>query len=288
MKRSRILIPGLYLFSIVLLSLQATSAMFSDTHKANNSTMAASSLAFSIRGPGGEKLSSTRIERDVRPGATTIKEFIIRNEGSEDFRYTIGTKNVNTDNELCGKISLNIKRGDTHIYTGPLGLFVSEPVTYSNGINKWTISTGLSADSEALMNSLCEFTIHVSAWQKNLPSSQGFSDNKEFNNALRSTTWVTTYFTKEQNNRSVSFSVNHIQEYTRIEYEITYQSDQGTRGIRGSHDLSQTDQFIRNDLTLGSCTSGGVCTIDTSVRDFRLRVTLTKSNGTTDVVHKIL
>jgi hypothetical protein len=63
--------------------------------------------------------------------------------------------------------------------------------------------------------------------------------------------------------------------FSAIEYEVSYQTDKGPKGaLSGARPLplkSGQDTFEK-EVELGTCSTGGKCTYDTGVRNFKLAV----------------
>jgi hypothetical protein len=71
------------------------------------------------------------------------------------------------------------------------------------------------------------------------------------------------------------------QKFSKIEYELTYQTDNnGTQGAFTNDpiDISGQHTFTRS-IELGSCSTGGKCSYDKGVRDFKLTAKLHASTG---------
>ncbi|MCL5090755.1 MAG: lamin tail domain-containing protein, partial [Patescibacteria group bacterium] len=75
---------------------------------------------------------------------------------------------------------------------------------------------------------------------------------------------------------AVSFKVNNLKDFDKLTYEITYDSVNGEKGIVGNTDLGDEDLFIRENLTLGTCSNieGKVCVYDQGITKIHLKVVL--------------
>ena len=79
---------------------------------------------------------------------------------------------------------------------------------------------------------------------------------------------------------SVGFSIPFVSGQRHIAYELTYLSQHTQKGIAGSHDYLATEtEFVRSPIVLGSCSSGGTCTIDPEISDIHLRAVITDILG---------
>lgn len=74
----------------------------------------------------------------------------------------------------------------------------------------------------------------------------------------------------------ISFEVTNILGYTHLSYVLTYDTASAPQGIVGSTDISCQDHYSQNDIPVGSCTTGGVCTYHVDPHNFSLTVTLTQ------------
>lgn len=76
--------------------------------------------------------------------------------------------------------------------------------------------------------------------------------------------------------------------FTNIEYELTYETDNhGTQGAFSTDpiDISGKDEFGR-EVELGTCSTGGKCTYDKGVRNFKLVAKFHASSGETFILRK--
>ena len=79
--------------------------------------------------------------------------------------------------------------------------------------------------------------------------------------------------------------------YTGIEYELNYQTDEGPKGtLSGTKPitLASGEDVFERPIELGTCSTGGKCRYDKGVRDFRLFVKLTTSEGTVYILKKTI
>jgi len=99
---------------------------------------------------------------------------------------------------------------------------------------------------------------------------------------------VSVSLTKNKAGTAVTLSVAGLGgRYSSIEYELSYQTDKGPKGtLSGSKPIDLTDgqdEFER-DIELGTCSTGGRCTYDTGVHDFKVTLKLLTPDGKARVV----
>lgn len=85
-------------------------------------------------------------------------------------------------------------------------------------------------------------------------------------------------FILSDDKKSVSFTVFDIREFIKLSYELVYDTDSITQGIAGNADLDKQTYYVRDNLILGTCSSGG-CTYHSGVHNIRLVVSLEDKNG---------
>lgn len=77
--------------------------------------------------------------------------------------------------------------------------------------------------------------------------------------------------------------------FTGIEYELHYDTDKGPKGaLSGGKPIAMSagqDSFTR-EITLGTCSTGGKCTHDKGVKNFKIFVKLHTSDGTVEILKK--
>lgn len=77
-----------------------------------------------------------------------------------------------------------------------------------------------------------------------------------------------------EDKKTLSFTVKNISEFVLLSYELTYDTEKGRQGIIGNTDLYRQNEFVRNNIVLGTCSTSKNCTYYLSVTDIRLRVIL--------------
>lgn len=95
---------------------------------------------------------------------------------------------------------------------------------------------------------------------------------------------------KASTGREITLTISGLDgAYTGIEYELNYQTDKGPQGTFSGVTPIQLDNeadTFEREITLGSCSTGGRCTYDTGVHDFRLTVKLHSQDGTVYLLKK--
>lgn len=151
--------------------------------------------------------------------------------------------------------------------------------------------------------------LHQSMERKNDPGDGNQTSNwKTCSNILCSTSafWDTTgkdfgtpglsnisaspsaTLTLSPDQKTLSFQVIGITKYSKLNYQITYDSDTISDGIQGLVDLSGADTFSSDNLTLGTCSSGGTCVYYSNVKNIHLQVTLEGSGVGPDILEKLI
>lgn len=123
--------------------------------------------------------------------------------------------------------------------------------------------------------------------ERGTPGADNRSDNEPFklskNYKDRSSfiPEVKLIFKEGTDMKTVSFIIDDIAKYVFLTYELTYESDSGTQGLLGEQKISNLDEYKKNDLILGTCSTGGSCIIHSNPHDFRLKIKLTDNNNQT-------
>lgn len=86
--------------------------------------------------------------------------------------------------------------------------------------------------------------------------------------------------------KSVSFKVENLSGFVAISYELTYDSDQAPQGVTGKSDLNGATQYTKDNILLGTCSTGGTCTYNTGVKNIHLKVDLTDKDGKVTTLEK--
>lgn len=86
---------------------------------------------------------------------------------------------------------------------------------------------------------------------------------------------ITLDFSLREDKHAVGFTIagNELAQFQKLEYQITYDSDQGKKGIVGQIDIAGLDEISRVDLLLGTCSDEG-CHYHTGISAIDLQVKL--------------
>lgn len=98
---------------------------------------------------------------------------------------------------------------------------------------------------------------------------------------------ITVELTAKNNNRVVKLRIGGLTaDIESIEYELTYLTGTGLpRGVLGKINLSGEKEIIRDDIVLGTCSSGR-CVYDTGVTSVDLSLKFNSSSGISSVFQK--
>lgn len=109
------------------------------------------------------------------------------------------------------------------------------------------------------------------AFEQGTPGGKNRSDNE-----------LKIDFSLSRDKKSVGFKVFNIAAWETLDYEITYNSDQGPQGIIGEIEINGQNIINRDDFKLGTCSSQGkVCLYHTDIEKIKLVVVL-KGKGVLD------
>lgn len=91
-----------------------------------------------------------------------------------------------------------------------------------------------------------------------------------------------------KDDKNIYLGVKNIDGYTKLSYELTYDTDSSPQGVVGSVDLTAGQSEYQKDVLLGTCSTGGTCVYQSGVKNVHLKITLTNSSGTDLVLEKTL
>lgn len=91
-----------------------------------------------------------------------------------------------------------------------------------------------------------------------------------------------------EDRRYISFSLSKISSIKHLSYALSYDSDFGSQGIVGEVDLVEQEKYEKNNLLLGTCSTGGTCIYHTGVKNVKLQVTLQNLEDETQVLEQTL
>jgi len=81
--------------------------------------------------------------------------------------------------------------------------------------------------------------------------------------------------------KTLSFTVKNLTNYIKLSYELTYDSDLGPQGIIGEVELNNQNEYTKENIILGTCSSGGTCTYHTGIKNIQLKISLEDKNRNT-------
>jgi len=87
--------------------------------------------------------------------------------------------------------------------------------------------------------------------------------------------------------KTVSFTVKNISQYVKLSYKLTYDTQSMPQGLEGQVTLHGENEFNR-DITLGICSSGGICVYHSGVNNIKLEVKLDYPDGNSTFLQKTL
>ncbi len=82
--------------------------------------------------------------------------------------------------------------------------------------------------------------------------------------------------------QKLSFEVKNIEDFSKLAYELVYDSAQGLQGVIGETELSGQSNFEKKDIVFGTCSTGGTCTYHQNPKDINLKIILT---GESEVIN---
>ncbi len=88
--------------------------------------------------------------------------------------------------------------------------------------------------------------------------------------------------------RYASFHLINVDEFVGIAYELIYGTDSADQGLTGADTLANQAEYTKNNLLLGSCSTGGTCIYHSGVNNLRLKVKLINSDGAETNLEKVL
>ena len=79
----------------------------------------------------------------------------------------------------------------------------------------------------------------------------------------------------------LSFTVKNLNNYIKLSYELTYDSDVGVQGAIGETDLENQDEFKKENIVLGTCSTSGICIYHSGINNIQLKIDLEDKNNNT-------
>jgi len=117
------------------------------------------------------------------------------------------------------------------------------------------------------------------------PAPQVQRDPAPQDTATSSSPLVDFYFQK--NKAAVGFLVSNFSDYQQLTYIISYQTNGKSEGITGNIALNGTSEVKREDLILGTCSSGGTCIYHSGITSIDLTIILSKGDEQTLITKQL-
>lgn len=78
--------------------------------------------------------------------------------------------------------------------------------------------------------------------------------------------------------QSAAFNVTNTQNYAKLDYELTYDTDTVPQGAVGQININNYEPQINKNILLATCSTGGTCVYHLGVKNMKLTVKLTDSH----------
>jgi len=93
---------------------------------------------------------------------------------------------------------------------------------------------------------------------------------------------------------TVSFIVSNVEPYTSLSWELSYDTDPSIdselestqQGAVGTSKLIGEKEYTKNDILLGTCTTGGNCTYHTGIKNMKISIMLKDADGKETMIEK--
>lgn len=118
--------------------------------------------------------------------------------------------------------------------------------------------------------------------ERGTPGAANRSENEPLahqSQLLRTTPQAT--LTLSDDKKYFSFTIKNIKDFIKLTYELTYDTDSQPQGIIGETELNNQEEYVKENLILGTCSTGGTCVYHSGVKSFNLEVNLTDSSNQT-------
>ena len=112
----------------------------------------------------------------------------------------------------------------------------------------------------------------VSNYWDNGSSAKGTPGGRNLSQAIAKTATDLELFVNATQTEA-GFTLSHINKFDSLEYLLTYTSQSGQQAIQGQKEINN-DQLTIENLTLGTCSSGGLCTYHQDIKKLELQVIL--------------
>lgn len=74
--------------------------------------------------------------------------------------------------------------------------------------------------------------------------------------------------------QKLSFEINNIEKFKRLEYQLTYNSDSGEQGAIGTNELNNQPSYKKDEIIFGTCSTGGTCVYHSNLNHILLKIAL--------------
>ncbi len=82
--------------------------------------------------------------------------------------------------------------------------------------------------------------------------------------------------------QKLSFEVTNVENFRKVEYQLTYNSDSGEQGVLGESKLNNQTSYKKGEIIFGTCSSGGNCVYHTNLNSILLKIILTNDSEIID------
>ena len=83
-----------------------------------------------------------------------------------------------------------------------------------------------------------------------------------------------------------SFAVGNTADFSKLSYEVIYDTDEAPKGFKGEVNLDNQNEFKKDNILLGSQSAGGGIAYDSGVKNIKIAIILTRPDGTTLTLDK--
>ena len=286
------------------------SSGFSDTKISANNNFSTSILDFSLKDTSDNPLISPFFNiTNMKPGDSHLQTVRVKKDpGSIDFKYEINFLKTSGENNLCDALQLKASLNGVDQFNGNLSDFnmIHDVAIGPSGQNDWDFTISLSNTADSLKNKTCGFNLVFKGYQADSDGAWGFFDSHSLANNVATGAWTETGLMRSlmigptlptepeielnisADLETLSFKVININNFKILSYELTYDADLAPQGIMGSLILDNQNEYIKNNIILGSCSTDGKCTYDTGIKNMKLKVTLTDEDGNKTVLEKLV
>jgi hypothetical protein len=91
-----------------------------------------------------------------------------------------------------------------------------------------------------------------------------------------------------ENRHFASFNLKNIKPFVSVSYELIYSTDGPDQGLIESVALDSQSEFTKENILLGSCSTGGTCTYHSNINNLHLTVKLKNVDGVETVLNKTI